>query len=128
MPIDVAITAAVALLAPYLGEAAKSAAKEAGKGAASAAGQLLGWLRQKVTGRAKAALDDLEAEPGSEVNQQVLGLRLAEIAANDPGFLEELRRLLPAGAEAKVRQDMTLGAGAAGVQNVGQGNTISIGR
>jgi hypothetical protein len=127
MPIDIAISAAVAALAPYLADAAKGAAEGVGEGAAHAAGRLLGWLRQKLTGRAKAALDDLEAEPQLETNQQILSLRLAELAAKQPIFLEELRRLLPAGAETEVRQRMTLGTGAKGAQTVGQGNTTIIG-
>jgi hypothetical protein len=128
MPIDIAISAAVALLAPYLADAAKGAAEGVGEGAAHGAGRLLGWLHQKLTGRAKAALDDLEAEPQSEINQQILGLRLAELAAERPAFLEELRSLLPADAGPAVRQEMTLGAGAVGAQTAGQGNTTIIGR
>ena len=64
MSVEVAATV-VTLLGPYLTEAGKEAAKAVGKETASAGLKLLGWMRQKLTGRAKEALVDFEQNPSS---------------------------------------------------------------
>jgi len=123
MPIDAVITAAIVLLAPYVSDVVKGVAEGVGEGAAHGAGRLLKWLRSRLTGQAKAALEDFEAEPRSETRQQVFGLWLQETAATDPTFLEELRGLLP---DRSVTQ--TVSAGGTGVQVVGSGNTTNVRR
>ena len=59
MSIELAATA-VGFLVPYLAEAGKEAAKTVGSKTADTAIKVLGWMREKMTGRAKEALDDLE--------------------------------------------------------------------
>ena len=120
--------AAVNALVPYLSEAGKEAAKTVGKEAATAAVNLLGWLHRTLTGGARKALADLERAPDVPDNQADLRKRLTELLEADPALLGELRPLLPAQAEtATVMQQKVEGAGAKGVQNKGDGNTIRIG-
>jgi len=86
-PVSLA-AAAVAVLSPYLVEGGKEAAKTAAK-------DLYTWLKDKLTGRAAEALDDLEKAPASEDNQADLRKQLAKALEADPQLREELRRLLP---------------------------------
>ncbi|HEU0097289.1 MAG TPA: hypothetical protein VFQ67_00810 [Allosphingosinicella sp.] len=122
------ITAAVALVAPYLAKAGESAAEKVGEASAEGAGKVLGWMRAKLTGRAKEALDDLEKAPGSEDNQADLRKQLARAIEADPALAEELRALIPAEAmeEGAMVQNVS-GAGAKAAQVRGSGNRTTIG-
>jgi hypothetical protein len=70
------LAAAVAVLVPYLAKAGEEAAKKIGEEAGEAGGRVLGWLHARLGGRAKDALDDLVASPGSEDNQADLRKQL----------------------------------------------------
>src|SRR4051794_13002493 len=76
--------AAVAFIAPFLTEAGKEAAKTAGKETAGAGLRLLGWMRDKLTGRAKEALAELEEKPDSQLNQDDLRTQLAKSLEKQP--------------------------------------------
>jgi len=114
-------SAAVGFLAPYLVEAAKGAAKKVGENSVTGAGKLLGWMRGKLTGRGKQALDDLEQRPESAGYQAVLSEHLAEQLEAEPGLRDELRSLLPATVQVQTVQ----GAGAKGLQISGNGNVVN---
>ncbi len=103
--------------------AAKEAAKTAGKEAAEAGFKLLGWMREKLTGRAKAALDDLEQQPGSQLNQDDLRTQLAKLLEKQPDLVPELRALV---SQAQIQggvMNQTVGAGGKAIQNKGERNT-----
>src|SRR3954469_4484843 len=92
-------SATVALLAPYLAKAGEGAAKKIGEDAVETGGKLLGWMRAKLGGRAKEALDDLAAKPDSEDNQTDLRKQLAKVLEADPALVAELHAMLPADAQ-----------------------------
>src|SRR3954469_2905008 len=98
MSIELA-AAAVSLLAPYLTEAGKEAAKTIGKETASAGPRLLGWMHEKLSGRAKEALEDLEKTPSSEDNQADLRKQFTKLLEAQPDLQAELQALLPASPE-----------------------------
>ena len=123
--IDPLVATTVAFIPPYLGKAGEEAAKTVGKEGALAGLKVLGWLRGKVTGRAKEALADVEENPDDD-HQAALRVQLAKLLKAEPGLLEELRALLPTGAGEAGGQTMTLGDGSKAVQNTGHGSTISI--
>lgn len=124
----VAAAAAVNLVTPYIAEAGKGAAKKIGEDSVASAGRLLGWLRERLTGRAKEALDDLEGNPASEDNQADLRKQLAKLLAEKPELLAELRALLPADpAEAAGAMHQTVqGERAKGAQVRGDRNKVSM--
>jgi hypothetical protein len=125
MSIELA-AAAVSLLAPYLTEAAKEAAKAVGKETAEAGLKLLGWMREKLTGRAKEALAELEEKPDSQLNQDDLRTQLAKLLEKQPDLVPQLRELL---SEAQTQDDVmsqTVGAGGKASQIKGDRNTVSI--
>jgi hypothetical protein len=124
----VTAAAAVALVAPYLAKAGEAAAEKVGEASAEAAGKLLGWMRTKLTGRAREALDDLEKAPGSEDNQADLRKQLARAIEADPALAGELRALIPAeGMEGGAMVQNVGAAGAKAVQVRGSGNRTTIG-
>ena len=84
----------VATVAPYLSQAGTEFATSVGKEAAAGAVRLVGWLREKLTGRAKEALVDLEREPASEDNQADLRKQLGKVLEENSALLAELRALL----------------------------------
>src|SRR6185312_10591669 len=102
-------------------EAAKGAAKKVGENSVAGAGKLLGWMRDKLTGRGKQALDDLERRPESAGYQAVLSEHLAEQLEAEPSLRDELRSLLPATVQVQTVQ----GAGAKGLQISGNGNVVN---
>jgi hypothetical protein len=125
MSIELATTA-VAVLAPYLTEAGKEAAKTVGKETAGAGLMLLGWMREKLTGRATEALADLEEKPDSQLNQDDLRTQLAKLLEKEPDLVPQLRELL---SEAQTQDDVmsqTVGAGGKASQIKGDRNTVSI--
>ncbi len=122
MSIELA-AAAVAALLPYLTEAGKEAAKAVGKETAEAGIKLLGWMREKLTGHAKDALDDLAAKPGSEDNQADLRKQLAKLLDGQPQLVSELRPLVSQAQIAGDAMNQIIGAGGKGIMNKGSGNT-----
>ncbi len=125
MSVDPLAVSAVALVAPYLADLAKGAAEAVGGDAAKA---VLAWMRAKLGGTAKEALEDLEQDPGLEENLADLRKRLRKALEAEPALADELRALLPSGVAAQPVQVIQgdIGAGAAVVQSVGSGNTIGI--
>lgn len=122
MSIELA-AAAVAALLPYLTEAGKEAAKTVGRETAEAGTKLLGWVREKLTGRAKESLDDLVAQPDSEDNQADLRKQLAKLLDEQPQLASELHPLVSQAQIAGDVMNQTIGAGGKGIMNKGTGNT-----
>ncbi len=120
-------TAAVAVLAPYLAEAGKEAAKAVGKESAEGAAKLLGWLREKLTGRAKEALTELEEAPASALNQDDLRTQLAKLLEKQPALAPELSALLGEAAGPGDTMTQTVGAGGKASMIKGSGNSVRIG-
>ena len=123
--IETLVASSVALIAPYLGKASEEAAKTVGKEGATAGLKLLGWLRNKATGRAKEALEDAETKP-SDDNKAVLRVQLAKLLDAQPNLLAELRTLLAEPAADAGGQHMTVGDNSTAAQNKGNNNTITI--
>jgi hypothetical protein len=106
----------VKLVAPYIAD---------GTGDDTAA-SVLDWLRQKLSGRAREALTDLEADPAHDDNQADLRKQLArELEAHDD-WREQLTRLLQARDVSADQMTQTLGTGAKGSQIKGSGNKVTI--
>jgi len=125
MSIELATTL-VAVLAPYLTEAGKEAAKTVGKETAGAGLKLLGWMREKLTGRGKEALAELEEKPESQLNQDDLRTQLAKLLEKQPDLVPQLEKLL---SEAKPLGDVmsqTVGEGGKASQIKGDRNKVSI--
>jgi hypothetical protein len=114
MSIELA-AAAVAALMPYLTEAGKEAAKTVGKETAGAGIELLGWMREKLTGRAKEAFAELEEKPDLQLNQDDFRTQLAKMLEKQPELVPQLRELL---SEARTQGDVM-------TQNVGEGGKAS---
>jgi hypothetical protein len=125
MSIELA-AAAVALIAPYLTEAGKEAAKTTGKETAEASLRLLGWMREKLGGRAKEALTELEEKPDSQINQDDLRTQLAKLLTKQPALVPELRTLLSAAQTGTSSLTQNVGAGGQGIQVEGNQNRASI--
>lgn len=119
---------AVATLSPWLAKAGEGAAKKLGENAVSTGGALFGWMRDKLSGRARNALDALEAEPEDADNRADLQTRLTTTLTSDPALVQELLALLPAQAHdaSTMTQDVS-GAGAKAVQIKGSRNSVSLG-
>ena len=125
--IETLVASAVALAAPYLGKAGEEAAKTVGKESAEVGLKLVGWLRNKLTGRAREALDDAEAKP-TEDNKADLRKQLTKLLEAEPALLAELRALLPAPPADAGGQHMKVGDNSVGVQNTGANSSISVTR
>jgi hypothetical protein len=123
--IETLVASSVALIAPFLGKASEEAAKTVGKEGATAGLKLLGWLRDKATGRAKEALEDAETKPNDD-NKAVLRVQLAKLLEAQPDLLAELRMQLPEPAADTGGQRMTVGDNSRAGQNTGNNNTITI--
>jgi len=125
MSIELA-AAAVGFLTPYLAAAGKEAAKTVGKETGGAGLKLLGWMREKLTGRAKEALAELEEKPDSQLNQDDLRTQLAKLLEKEPDLVPQLRELL---SEAQPQGDVmtqTVGAGGKASQIKGDRNKVRI--
>jgi hypothetical protein len=125
MSIELA-AAAVGLLSPYLAGAGKEAAKTLGKATAGAGIKLLGWLREKLTGRGKEALAELEEKPDSQLNQDDLRTQLAKLLEKEPDLVPQLQALLSEAGTQEPSMRQTIGAGGQGIQIHGGHNTASI--
>jgi len=126
MSIELA-AAAVTLLAPYLTEAGKEAAKTVGKETAEGGFKLLGWMREKLTGRAKEALQELEEKPDSQLNQDDLRTQLAKLLERQPELVPDLRALVEGARTPGEVMNQNVGAGGKAIQFKGNQNTSSIG-
>ena len=87
---------------------------------------LLGWMREKLTGRAKEALTELEEKPESQLNQDDLRTQLAKLLEKQPELVPQLQELL---SEAKPLGDVmsqTVGESGKASQIKGDRNTVSI--
>lgn len=125
MSIELA-AAAVGLLAPYLTEAGKEAAKTVGKETAGAGLKLLGWMREKLTGRAKEALSELEERPEAQLNQDDLRTQLAKLLERQPDLIPELRALLSEAPSQGDIMNQNVGAGGKASQIKGDRNKVRI--
>lgn len=124
--IDVLMAAgsAVALVTPALIEIGKGGAERLGD---AGAGKLLAWLREKMTGRAREAMADLEQDPASPDNQADFRKQLVKLLKEDPELLKELQSLLPPPAAAgDTMKQHVEGAGAKGTQIKGSGNSVTM--
>ena len=83
-------------------------------------------MRDKLTGRAKEAIDELEAKPDSQLNQDDLRTQLAKLLEKQPDLVPELRGLV---SQAEIQGDvMNLNVGSGkGAQVKGNQNKVSIG-
>jgi hypothetical protein len=119
--------AAVTVLTPYLNEAGKEAAKAVGKEAASQGGKLLGWLRDRLTGRGAEALAELERAPTDADNQADLRKQLKALLTDDPALLDALRDLLAESAPGGDALSQTVtGDNNKVAQVAGSGNSVSV--
>ena len=123
--IELLASAAVSLVAPYLGKAADEAAKTLGKGVADAGIGLLSWMRTNLFGRAKEALDDAEKSPHND-NQADLRKQLTKLLSEHPEMVKELQDLLPKDAIESGGMGVKAGAGAKVVQVRGNNNASTI--
>ena len=121
--------AAVALVAPYVAEAAKAGAKKAGEAAASGVGALWTKLRARLVGAGAAAkVEKLEAAPDDPKRQTILAGELEELFEQDAAWRAEIAELVAelGGGATVAEQRMTqVGSDNVGVQAAGQ-NTISV--
>jgi hypothetical protein len=88
MAIGALLTAAMKLVV-------EGAAKKTGEESANAGIKLLSWMREKLTGRAKEALEDFDKDPSSEDNQVDLRKQLRKQLELQPGLVAELQSLIP---------------------------------
>jgi hypothetical protein len=95
-----------ALVAAAIKLVAEGAAKKTGEEAASAGLKVLTWMREKLTGRAKEALQDLEDNPSSEDNQADLRKQLTKQLETQPELVAELRSLIPPNVQGGGQQIM----------------------
>ncbi len=90
--------AVVAVLSPYLAQTGGILATKAGEGVAALIGDLYDLVRAKFAddpdAAAGGALQDLAKHPADEPSQKALEAVLADKAAADPAFAEELARAL----------------------------------
>lgn len=92
-PITMAAAGAAALFAKKVAEELGS---QTGKSLSAAAGRLVGWLRRRGDEDAEtaAALTMVQARPDDQARIRLLGQVLAGRAAGEPGFAEQLQRLV----------------------------------
>jgi len=83
-------------------------------------------MREKLTGRAKEAITELEEKPDSQLNQDDLRTQIAELLEKEPDLVPQLRELL---SEAQTQGDVTtqiVGEGGKASQIKGDRNKVSI--
>lgn len=119
--------AAVAALIPYLTKFGEIATERLGEKAADGGTKLLMWLRAKLTGRAKEALADTEANPHSADNQANLRKQISRLLEADPTLREELETLIAgSGAPSEGMVQNVSGSDAIGNQIRGDNNQVSV--
>lgn len=126
MSLELLAAAAVTAVAPYALKAAGSAAEKIGELSAETAAKVAGWLRDKLTGRAKESLERLETEPGNPDLATALKVDLSYLLKSDPALLAELRALIPAATVTDNQTQTITGDNNKAVQNKGDNNNISI--
>jgi hypothetical protein len=128
MPIEpITAAAAVALVVPYLAKAAEAGAEKAGEATAAAAGKVLEWMREKLTGRAREALGDVENAPNDADNQADLRKQLSKALEADRELEMQLKLLLPGSSvDGGAMTQSISGEGAKAAQVRGSGNTTTI--
>jgi hypothetical protein len=98
-PVSLA-SAVVALLGPYVAQAAGAAASKTGEVIAEAALPKVRALYERLQARLapgtyqRALLEGVEAEPDSQGRQEILRTELAKLLAEDAGFAAELEDLI----------------------------------
>lgn len=124
MAVEIVIGALVAAAVKLVAE---GAAKKTGEETAGAGFKLLGWMRDKLTGRAKEALEDVEKDPSSEDNKADLRKQLLKQLEGQPQLLEELRSIVPANEQSAAQQAMNqLGDNNRAAQVAGQNNDVRV--
>jgi hypothetical protein len=124
MAVEIAIGAIVAAAVNLM---AQGAAKKTGEETVSAGLKLLRWMRDKLTGRAKEALEDMEKDPSSEDNRADLRKQLIKQLEGQPQLLEELRSLVPASEQAAAQQVINqTGDNNRAAQVAGQNNQVRV--
>lgn len=119
--------AAVAALIPYLTKFAETATERLGEKAADGGTKLLIWLRSKVTGRAKEALADIEANPHSADNQADLRKQIGRLLDDDPALCRELEALIAGSAASGEGMVQSVsGPGSVGNQICGDNNQVNV--
>ncbi|MGQ5702015.1 hypothetical protein ACUJ46_08200 [Sandaracinobacteroides sp. A072] len=118
-PVTLSFTV-VACITPYLIKVGEGAAEKVGEASVEAGVKMLGWMKDKLSGRAKEALEDLEKAPSQEDNQADLRKQLVKVLEANPAFADELAALLPAPADSDTQTAIASGHGA--VANVVKGN------
>ena len=126
MSIELA-AAAVAVLTPYLTEAGTEIAKTVGKETAEGGFRLLGWMREKLTGWGKEALQGLEEKPDSQLNQDDLRTQLAKLLEKQPELVPQLRALVEEARTPGEAMSQNVGVGGKAIQTKGNQNTSFIG-
>lgn len=124
--IGMVVQTAVALLVPLLKKGVEAAAEKAGENSVEGAPKVFGWMKTKLGGRAKEALEDLERDAGSEENQADLRKQMRLFLQAHPELVEELCAFLPQGGAAGDSLVQTVGPGATATQTKGDGNTTTI--
>ena len=86
-------------------------------------------MREKLTGRAKEAFEDLGKNPQSEENLIDLKKQLTKLLETEPNLIEELKALVPVAEQVAARQAMEqVGNDNTGVQTTGQHINVQITR
>ena len=102
-------SSAVALVTPYLTEAAKAGAKTAGEAAATGVGRLWGMLRARLTSPAAAeAVQELEQHPEEADVQAAARRQLKKALEADAAWQAEIAELVKelGGASTGARQEL----------------------
>ncbi|MFH0983272.1 MAG: hypothetical protein V2A79_17270 [Planctomycetota bacterium] len=76
---------------------------------------VLGWLKGKLTGKPKAALEEVEKDPEDPIALHAFGERLRKALAEDQRLLAEPRKMLPPAATRTTTQQMNI----TGSRNIG---------
>jgi hypothetical protein len=128
-PIPELAAAAVALLAPYLSQAATEGAKTLGKAAAEKLSTRDGKVKAGLASpAAREALGDLEKAPDDEDTRAALRKELKKRLAEDPAFQAELAALVEEIARTPgvsiAQMSRIEGDGNVNVQIAGGGNQV----
>ena len=122
------VAAAVELVRPYLKKVGEGLGETVADESLAAGRQLIDWMKEKLGGRAREAVDDLEAAPENEDNAADLRKQLGRELEAQPQLAEEFTQLVK--QDPVVSQGMNQvisGAGAKGIQNQGDNNQNFIG-
>ena len=122
-------TAAVALVAPYLVNGAEELAKKVGGEVGGRVVKVWDAVKPKLAG--KEAVTDFEKQPEDADFQAAFRVQLRKALEDDPGFREELARLIEAIPEqqrAAIQQIANItGDRNVSTQTAGSGNVVNVG-